>query len=371
MKKFIIPLILILCLSFTLTGYSADLFGTYDQRIKLTIDHSKIDSDLTWFPVTLFMTSTQMEEVFAEFDDDADFDRCAITTSDESTQIYGDCELFDDSESLGIYHVAKTAIITDADADGYLYYYYDKDAAHNTTYISKSGGTAAANVWDYTCVHLMNNLTDSTSNNHTLTAYGAPSVVDTAGGKAYDLDGSTQYFSMADSNDWDFGTGDLTFEAFIDIDVIQNMEMLGFRYTSTNYAPLFRVEDSTGYRILNYMHNSGTIQLGDTVIDTGLTYMVVTRLNNEWMVYLDGVEDDAAWATPGSLNIVATTADIGRYSGDSFYIDGKYIQLRISSVNRNAAWIKATYNSFRDTLLTYGSEEVPAADNAIFFGMAF
>ena len=29
----------------------ADLFGTYDKRIKFTADHTKIDADVTWFPV--------------------------------------------------------------------------------------------------------------------------------------------------------------------------------------------------------------------------------------------------------------------------------------------------------------------------------
>jgi len=146
--KYLLPLILIICLAFSLSVYSADLFGTYDQRIKFTVDHTKIDSDVTWFPITLFMTDSQMEEIFAEFDSDEDFDRCAITTSDEETQIYGDCELFDDSEELGIYHVAKTGVVTDDDVDTDYYFYYDNDADHNTTYISKSGGTAAQSVYD-------------------------------------------------------------------------------------------------------------------------------------------------------------------------------------------------------------------------------
>ena len=143
MKKYLLPLILIICLAFTLIGYSANLYGTYDQRIKLTVDHTKIDSDLTWFPIMIKLTSGQMEEVFAEFDSDDDFDRCAITLADESTQIYGDCERFDDSESVAEYHVAKAGVITDADAAGYLYFYYDKDAAHNTTYISATNSEPA------------------------------------------------------------------------------------------------------------------------------------------------------------------------------------------------------------------------------------
>lgn len=158
MKKYLLPLILILLLTFTLTSFSADLFGTYDHRIKLTISDANIDTDLTWFPIMIKLTNAQMEEVFAEFDSDDDFDRIAITLADETTQIYADCERFDDSGSVAEYHAAKTGVVTDADAPGYLYFYYDNDAAHNTTYISMSGDTAAQSVWDgnFKAVYHMN-----------------------------------------------------------------------------------------------------------------------------------------------------------------------------------------------------------------------
>ena len=51
----------------------ADLFGTYDKRIKLTIDNSKVDSDVSWFPVTVFFTAAQAEEIFDEFEKHMDF----------------------------------------------------------------------------------------------------------------------------------------------------------------------------------------------------------------------------------------------------------------------------------------------------------
>ena len=82
MKKYIISLILILCLIFAIPVYATDLYSTYDQRIKLTVSNTNIDAELTWFPVTVFLTSTAGEEVFAEFDADADFDRVAFTTSE-------------------------------------------------------------------------------------------------------------------------------------------------------------------------------------------------------------------------------------------------------------------------------------------------
>lgn len=139
MKRFLKPLLIILAiLLLTLSVSAGDLFSTYGQRIKLTIDHTKIDADLSWFPVTVFLTSSQGEEVFTEFDADEDFDRVAFTTSDEETQLYADCELFDDSESKAIYHVSKTGWTVSSSTDTDFYMYYDNDAGHNTTYISKS-----------------------------------------------------------------------------------------------------------------------------------------------------------------------------------------------------------------------------------------
>jgi hypothetical protein len=158
MKKYILPIILIVLLTLTCFANASDLFGTYDQRIKVTVDHTDIDSDLSWFPVTVFLTSSQGEEVFTEFDADEDFDRIAFTSSDGETQLYADCELFDDSEQKAIYHVSKSGWTVSSSTDTDIYLYYDKDAPHNTTYISKSGGTAAQSVWDssFEAVYHMN-----------------------------------------------------------------------------------------------------------------------------------------------------------------------------------------------------------------------
>ena len=129
--KYLLPLILILFLSFALTGYC--WVSGYDQRIKLTTDHTKIDDTLSNFPVTAFFTATQAEEIFVEFDADEDFDRGQFALGDD-TLLYAEKELFDDSESLAIYHFKVTSISSSAGTD--IYFYYDNDADHNTSYIS-------------------------------------------------------------------------------------------------------------------------------------------------------------------------------------------------------------------------------------------
>jgi len=118
----------------------------YNKRIKLTIDHTKVDSTLSNFPVTVFFTAAQAEEIFSEFDADSDYMKCAFTSSDGTTQLYAEKELFDVSESKAIYHVKVTSVSSSADTD--IYYYYDNDASDNTTYIGAINTTAGGHVWD-------------------------------------------------------------------------------------------------------------------------------------------------------------------------------------------------------------------------------
>jgi len=112
MKKYILPLILILCLTFTLTGFC--WVAGYDQRIKLTIDNTKIDTaNLTWFPVTVFLTGSQAEEIFSELDADADYMKVAFTKADGETELYAECELF-------AHENIKSNFETGGDSPGYL-----------------------------------------------------------------------------------------------------------------------------------------------------------------------------------------------------------------------------------------------------------
>jgi len=118
MKKYILPLILILLLTFTLIG---DCWvAGYDHRIKLTIDHTKIDDTLTNFPVTAFFTAVQAEEIFTEFDADEDFDRGQFALSDD-TLLKVEKEWFDVSNYTSQYPPAynDTYVKVTSDIAGY------------------------------------------------------------------------------------------------------------------------------------------------------------------------------------------------------------------------------------------------------------
>lgn len=206
----------------------------YDQRIKLTTDHTKIDDALFDFPVTAFFTDAQAEEIFAEFDADEDFDRGQFVLGN-STLLYAEKELFDDSASLGIYHFRVPSVASLIGTD--IYFYYDNDADHNTGYIGIIGSETAEEVWDeyYDLVcHGVDNTTssvlDSTSNDNDGTKIAANEPVEAVGkvGQGQDIDGDNDYINFGVMAE--YGDGDFTVELLFEPDEDGTTERLVWKY---------------------------------------------------------------------------------------------------------------------------------------------
>jgi len=367
----------------------------WNKRIKLTIDHTKIDDTLSNFPVTVFFTDAQAEEIFAEFDADEDFDRGQFALGDD-TLLYAEKELFDHSESKAIYHVKIPSISSSVDTD--YYFYYDNDADHSTTYIGAIGTTAGENVWDSNfkaVYHMADNTTstilDSTSNDNDGTKQAANEPVEASGkvGQAQDFDGSDDYITIADSASLDFGTNtDFTLESCIKYTSGQRGFILAksspdswttagergycLRINSSEddyklRAKIFRGDDSASVPVIS-----------TNTYNDGVPHYFVGTFDRDGnlLIYIDGSPDTFSDIS-GVGNIDSDNKLVlgaAQHVDDSYYkyLLGTSDEIRISGTLRNAAWIKATYNSLWDTLLTYGSEETEEEeDNAIFFGFNF
>lgn len=365
MKKYILPLILILFLTFILIGNCADLFGTYDQRIKLTIDNTKIDSALAWFPVTIFLTNSQGEEVFAEFDADADYLKVAFTKSDGTTELYAECELFDDSAEKAIYHVSRDGWAISDSADTDFYMYYDNDAGDNNTYIGAI--TARTEVWDgnfeLVC-HMVDdngNTDDSTSNSVDLTKASAGNPAEATGkvGQGQDFTGSGDYLTHATF--LDVMPDDLTVEAIIKLDTTTAYNIVFHKHNISAQDRIgLQVKDDNTVVFWGEAENAGSksVTSTNTVSDATWHYIAGVHTHGAALkVYLDVAED-----TGDTLGTVqdGTFADI--IIGEENILgavpfDGILDELRFSSTPRTAAWLKGTKNTLWDALLTYGSEE--------------
>jgi len=64
----------------------------WDKRVKITIDHNDVSSDLTDFPVLIYLgdasgkNNEDVTFVFNELASDGDRKKIAVTTSDNTTQ---------------------------------------------------------------------------------------------------------------------------------------------------------------------------------------------------------------------------------------------------------------------------------------------
>ncbi len=345
----------------------------YDQRIKFTIDYTKVDSALTWFPVTVFLTSTQGEEVFTEFDADSDYLKVAFTTDDGTTELYAEMELFDVSEEKAIYHVSLDGWVIDYDADTDFYYYYDNDAADNTDYIGAINTAAGAAVWDanFKAVYHMVDATtstilDSTSNSNDGTKSSANNPLQATGKVGFGQNFSTDKIDISSA-----ASIDLEDYTSISISAIVNFteDDTYYIWTTSYSGPSDFVElrikgddNKLYFRLYGVVgHTDLWIWESDDAISTGYHHVTVTHTNgSDCIMYVDGASVDFT-ATTEAGNKTHWTADRDSFIGGNYassdYTSGIMDEVQVSGTGRTAAWIKATYNSLWDSLLTYGSEE--------------
>ena len=84
---------------------------------------------------------------------------------------------------------------------------------------------------------------------------------------------------------------------------------------------------------------------------------MVTYNGSNAKIYLDGQEKNSV-PLSGDLKTETDDLNIGQYQGGGIYRwDGIIDEVRISDTARSGAWIKASYHSGNDSLLTYGGEE--------------
>ena len=141
----------------------------------------------------------------------------------------------------------------------------------------------------------------------------------------------------------------------------------------------FRVDDED---ILQFIRFGSTDNLlaslkGSTDITDSNYYCLSATFDSGVgsVIYVNGSSEDSDIITTANNNtdevLLIGARDISLMDN---YHDDVIDEVRISDTARSAAWIKATYNSLWDTLLTYGDEETSeeeAVDNAIMFGMNF
>jgi len=337
----------------------------WQYKQKLIIDSTKIDEDLTDFPVLVKLTSSNFDFSKAK-SDGADI---RFLASDDTTLLSYERERHDATNQEAEYWVRIPSVSSSADTVFYIYYGNP----------SATDGADPTNVWDanYKGVwHLKETGTDtrvdSTSNANNGTPYNGVAEVEGKVDGAQSFDGSDDYIYRATFS----GTPQsyMTIEAWIKTASTAGEYIVQINRNSSNYqnAGIFLINSDGTLTFWDYGSDYGfsnTQESTGTVNNNTWRYVSFVKNGTNGQYYIDGNTDASPTA---SQNVAYGSNDfvIGKnYRDNISFFNGLIDELRISDINRSSAWIKASYNSENDTLLTY--RNIETVSNAIFFGCNF
>jgi len=350
--------------------------GTWAKRIEITLDKDQVDAALSNFPVLLYLSAASgvgdvdVSSVFDELTSDGNRKKIAVTTSDGETQCYVEIERWDDANEKAWLHVKVPAVSNSADTDIYLY--YDASQADNTTYVGDATDTPAKSVWDgdFEAVwHLAqdpngdaaNCIKDSTSNSNHASPNGSMTtadLVDAKVGKGLDFDGSDDYLNCGSPHDFK-GSADFTVECLFKTSHAN--EQICATDVGSGFS-LSLVPAGSGYLLskVDDGPDSAYVQSANEYDDGSWHYSasVWDASDNE----IESFVDASSVGTDSNSNIddLTDTFVVGatKVGPTKYYGQVAVDEVRISSVARPDAWIKATYHSLWDSLATFGHEEV-------------
>jgi len=367
--------------------------GTWAKRVKLTIDNTDIDANLTDFPILIYISissgrnSDDISFVFDELTDDANRKKIAVTKDDGTTQLYVEIVKWDDGGEqawLWVKVAGADAISSSSDTD--LYLYYDSAQADNDTYVGDPNDAVAENVWD-SYYKLATHLRDDPDSSHvrdstaedadgTKKGAGEPTLTTgTPGGEGQDFSGTGEYISMGDHASLDIGLNDITLEALIKYTGDQSADyaaIMGKGYLSGNPGYGLYVLNSDD-KVCMQIRTAGTgIQVfSNNALNDNAEHWIMGVCDRDsatgLKIYVDGaVQTDIGDPTAISEDDLDSSIYFALGARDStggpswsLFYTGLIDEARVSvGIARSAAWAKAGSETAIDNLLDFGSEEL-------------
>ena len=354
--------------------------GSWDHRVKVSIESDRVGSTLTDFPVTLAVNGTtsgiadtDLTFIFDELGEH--YKKMAVTPVGSSVQGYIEVERWDTGSENAVMHVLPGTTAKSA-TDTEFYLYFDSSQSDNSTYVAKTVD-GMQSVWDsnYMLVNHMGDSDTSTlpesASGMTGNKLGANEPLQLVGTLSYaqDFDGTDDYVDIVDGgNLLDMGTDDITVEAMV---------LLVGTPTNAYSSILGGGASSEGRQGWNVWYRKSTTKLGAYYCDdttrrypvSGTTsladddwhYVAVTfDRSGSLSFYIDTVSQgtynmsaDVAWDLDNEYTFTIGTAD----GNHEYEWDGNMEEVRVSNTLRSTDWMSATFSSLTDDLVFYGSEE--------------
>ena len=158
------------------------------------------------------------------------------------------------------------------------------------------------------------------------------------GGASATFNGTTDYLTTPDSNDWNFGTGDFTIETWVQFNSLASNQAIVDQYTDAGTTlPAWTLLYITGVGMYFAYHNGTselvTLNSGTSGWATGTWYHVaVVRSGTTWTMYRDGVSVAQVTGNSTTMPDIVGALWIGNrnYGGNSAPLNGYLDDIRIT-----------------------------------------
>jgi biopolymer transport protein ExbB len=299
--------------------------------------------------------------------------KLAVTTGDGTTQCHIEIEKWDSIGEQAWLWVKVPNIASGTDTA--LYLYYDSTQPDNTTWVGETGTMPAQNVWDGSFVFVSHmrddpdasHIKDSTTggNDGTKKGVGEPAVT-TAGqiDDAQDFDGTDDYVGPANESAFDLQTA-ITVEGWIRLSSFAQPSTVAskWRNMGVDFRSWLLTISPAGGEPRFYVSRDGAEypNCPGSILSTDTWYHLAGTYGDGYIRLFTNSSPATPVALSGNLYLNDEPVLIGANDGWGGtvrkYTDGIIDEVRISNIVRSAAWIKATYHSGDDDLLSYGNEE--------------
>ena len=353
-----------------LTGWNSN------NKLKLIIDSSKVDSDLTNFPVLITLSSGtgitgfDATPVFDELSTISGTKKIAITDANDN-QLYTEIERWDWGNEEANLWVKVPTISSGTDTN--LYLYYDSTQPDNVTYVGDTGDTPAKSVWDANFVgvwHMAQDpsiggacILDSTSNvrHQTPTSMDATNLVDSAIGKGLYFDGVNDCI-ISGNSDLSALRINFTITFFAKFGAATG----GYDFAVTvGGASHGQIQNGAWHDSDNFSLGVGYdgVQVTDLDVDRGNYHLFSQTLDSSVMY---AYKDIAKSAITNMVTIEDLSNDQIGFGGNAVNRGQITIaEARISKIVRSDVWLKATYYSNWNDFITF-EDYVPLITTFIF-----
>ncbi|MBT4350010.1 DUF2341 domain-containing protein [bacterium] len=332
-----------------------DSSWVYSKQI--TIDNTKVDADLTNFPVLIDLSSDTSLATYAQ----ENGDDIAFIASNETTQLDHEIEFFNGTTGELQAWVEVPALSSSSDT--IIYMYYGNTAASNQE--------NASGVWDsdHKIVHHLQDLTtstteDSTSNNNDGTKRVANEPIEASGkiDKAQSFDGTNDYVKI--TNNFVGTATSLTISSWI------KKESGGHTYECALHKGSANTIGSSDYWLGVDINDNLTATIGANAgVGWSAGQTAITATYGEWYhlaaawdgsivrVYVNGAYNKQY--NLSSYSSLTTPTRFGSSAdGTNYQFKGGVDEMRISTSARSASWIKTSYNNQNSpsSFFTLGTE---------------